>query len=66
MLLEAPATSMLSVTPSTSAESKSGANESILKVALDHGNGIIKPHDRVVVCQKDSDSSVVKIIELED
>ncbi|XLS79029.1 hypothetical protein HN51_063254, partial [Arachis hypogaea] len=50
------------------AESKSGANESILKVALDHGKafGIIKPHDRVVVCQKDGDSSVVKIIELED
>jgi len=50
------------------AESKSGTNESILKVALDHGKafGIIKPHDRVVVCQKVGDSSVVKIIELED
>ncbi|ESW15834.1 hypothetical protein PHAVU_007G106100 [Phaseolus vulgaris] len=54
--------------PRHPAESKSGANESILKVALDHGKafGIIKPHDRVVVCQKVGDSSVVKIIELED
>ena len=54
--------------PQHPAESKSGANESILKVALDHGKafGIIKPHDRVVVCQKVGDSSVVKIIELED
>ncbi|KAH7547796.1 hypothetical protein ACOSP7_032970 [Xanthoceras sorbifolium] len=43
-------------------------NESVLKVALDHGkaHGIIKPHDRVVICQKVGDSSVVKIIELED
>ncbi|XP_031110347.1 pyruvate kinase 1, cytosolic-like [Ipomoea triloba] len=43
-------------------------NESVLKVALDHGKalGVIKPHDRVVVCQKVGDSSVVKIIELED
>lgn len=50
------------------AESKSATNESILKVALDHGKafGIIKPHDRVVVCQKVGDSSIVKIIELED
>jgi len=50
------------------AESKSATNESILKVALDHGKafGIIKPHDRVVVCQKVADSSVVKILELED
>ncbi|KAL9319126.1 hypothetical protein ACSQ67_015643 [Phaseolus vulgaris] len=50
------------------AENKSGTSESILKVALDHGKtfGIIKPHDRVVVCQKVGDSSVVKIIELDD
>lgn len=50
------------------AESKGGANESILKVALDHGkaSGLIKPHDRIVVCQKVGDASVVKIIELED
>ncbi|KAF7811564.1 pyruvate kinase 1, cytosolic-like [Senna tora] len=54
--------------PRHPAESKSATNESILKVALDHGKayGIIKPHDRVVVCQKVGDSSVVKIIELED
>ncbi|WVY99021.1 hypothetical protein V8G54_031172 [Vigna mungo] len=54
--------------PSHPAESKSGTNESILKVALEHGKafGIVKPHDRVVVCQKLGDSSVVKIIELED
>ncbi|KAH1230267.1 Pyruvate kinase 1, cytosolic [Glycine max] len=54
--------------PRHPAESKSGTNESILKVALDHGKafGIIKPHDRVVVCQKVADSSVVKILELED
>ncbi|WVY98634.1 hypothetical protein V8G54_030785 [Vigna mungo] len=54
--------------PRHPAESKSGTNESILKVALDHGKafGIIKPHDRVVVCQKVGDSSVVKIIELDE
>ncbi|XP_028789696.1 pyruvate kinase 1, cytosolic [Neltuma alba] len=54
--------------PRHPAESTSATNESILKVALDHGKafGIIKPHDRVVVCQKVGDSSVVKIIELED
>ncbi|KAE8700126.1 Detected protein of confused Function [Hibiscus syriacus] len=34
------------------AESKSGTNESVLTVALDHGKAsdVIKPHDRVVVC----------------
>lgn len=50
------------------AESTDGANESVLKVALDHGkaSGVIKSHDRVVVCQKLGDASVVKIIELED
>lgn len=50
------------------AESKNSTNESVLKVALDHGkaSGVIKPHDRVVVCQKLGDASVVKILELED
>lgn len=50
------------------AESTSATNETILKVALDHGKalGIIKSHDRVVICQKLGDASVVKIIELED
>lgn len=50
------------------AESTSATNESVLKVALDHGksSGVIKSHDRVVVCQKVGDASVVKIIELED
>lgn len=50
------------------AESTSATNESVLKVALDHGKqaGVIKSHDRVVVCQKVGDASVVKIIELED
>jgi len=54
--------------PRHPAESTSATNESVLKVALDHGkaSGIIKSHDRVVVCQKLGDSSVVKIIELED
>lgn len=50
------------------AESTNATNESVLKVALDHGkaSGVIKPRDRVVVCQKVGDASVVKIIELED
>lgn len=50
------------------AESTSATNESVLKVALDYGKsaGVIKSHDRVVVCQKVGDASVVKIIELED
>ncbi|KAK7393023.1 hypothetical protein VNO78_21474 [Psophocarpus tetragonolobus] len=54
--------------PRHPAEAKSVTNDSILKVALDHGkaSGIIKPHDRVVVCQKVGDSSVVKIIELDE
>lgn len=53
---------------SQQAESTSATNESVLKVALDHGkaSGVIKSHDRVVVCQKVGDASVVKIIELED
>ncbi|XP_072970944.1 pyruvate kinase 1, cytosolic [Typha angustifolia] len=54
--------------PRHPAESTSATNESVLKVALDHGkaSGLIKSHDRVVVCQKVGDASVVKIIELED
>ncbi|XP_028116742.1 pyruvate kinase 1, cytosolic-like [Camellia sinensis] len=54
--------------PRHPAESTSATNESILKVALDHGkaSGVIKSHDRVVICQKVGDSSVIKIIELED
>ncbi|KAK6933489.1 Pyruvate kinase, C-terminal [Dillenia turbinata] len=54
--------------PRHPAESTSATNESVLKVALDHGkaSGLIKPHDRVIVCQKVGDASVVKIIELED
>lgn len=50
------------------AEATGAANESILKVALDFGktSGVIKPHDRVVVCQKVADASVVKILELEE
>lgn len=54
--------------PRHPSDSSSASNETILKVALDHGKaaGVIKAHDRVVVCQKVGDSSVVKIIELED
>ncbi|GAV74294.1 PK domain-containing protein/PK_C domain-containing protein [Cephalotus follicularis] len=54
--------------PRHPAESTNATNESVLKVALDHGkaSGVIKPHDRVVVCQKVGDASVVKILELED
>ncbi|XAR72169.1 Pyruvate kinase [Bertholletia excelsa] len=54
--------------PRHPAESTNATNESVLKVALDHGkaSGFIKSHDRVVVCQKVGDASVVKIIELED
>lgn len=54
--------------PRHPAESTNATNESVLKVALDHGkaSGVVKSHDRVVVCQKVGDASVVKIIELED
>lgn len=54
--------------PRHPSESTNATNESVLKVALDHGKatGVIKPHDRVVVCQKVGDASVVKIIELEN
>ncbi|KAI3940042.1 hypothetical protein MKW92_050332 [Papaver armeniacum] len=54
--------------PRHPADSTSGSNETVLKVALEHGkaDGVIKSHDRVVVCQKVGDSSVVKIIELEE
>lgn len=63
--------SMLKVTKfvcSCSLESTSATNESILKVALDHGkaSGVVKLHDHVVVRQKVGNASVVKIIELED
>ena len=42
------------VDPKHAAETTSATNESILKIALDHGKttGLIKPHDRNVVCQK--------------
>ncbi|RZC82387.1 hypothetical protein C5167_045169 [Papaver somniferum] len=54
--------------PRHPADSTSGSNETVLKVAVEHGKaaGVIKSHDRVVVCQKVGDSSVVKIIELEE
>ncbi|KAI4302284.1 hypothetical protein MLD38_038057 [Melastoma candidum] len=54
--------------PRHPAEPNNSTSESILKVALNHGKaaGIIKEHDRVVVCQKVGDASVVRIIELED
>ncbi|RRT64794.1 hypothetical protein B296_00033035 [Ensete ventricosum] len=54
--------------PRHPAEMTSTTNESVLKVALDHvkASGLVMPHDRVVVCQKVGDDSVVKIIELED
>jgi len=54
--------------PRHPAESINETNESVLKIALDHGKtaGLIKPHDRIVVCQKIGNSAVVKIIELED
>ncbi|KAI8539716.1 hypothetical protein RHMOL_Rhmol09G0204500 [Rhododendron molle] len=54
--------------PRHPAESTGGTNESILKVALDHGKatGVIKPHDHIVVCQRVGNASVVKIIQLED
>ncbi|KAJ0682139.1 putative pyruvate kinase [Helianthus annuus] len=40
--------------PRNAAESTGATNETILKVAFDHGRNIsvIKPHDRVVVCRK--------------
>ncbi|KAK0592651.1 hypothetical protein LWI29_022966 [Acer saccharum] len=54
--------------PQHQADLTNATNDSVFQVALDHGKafGIIKPHDRVVVCQKVGDASVVKIIELED
>ncbi|KAF3642615.1 putative nucleomorphin-like [Capsicum annuum] len=53
--------------PRHPAESTNPSNESVLKVALDRGkaSGVVKSHDRVVVCQKVGDAAVVKIIELE-
>eukprot|EP00271_Cylindrocystis_brebissonii_P007788 TRINITY_DN214_c0_g2_i2.p1 TRINITY_DN214_c0_g2~~TRINITY_DN214_c0_g2_i2.p1 ORF type:complete len:530 (+),score=138.56 TRINITY_DN214_c0_g2_i2:147-1736(+) len=54
--------------PRHPAEATISTNESILKVALDHGKaaGLLKAHDRVVVCQKLGDSAVVKIIDYEE
>ncbi|KAM1027355.1 hypothetical protein FF1_040121 [Malus domestica] len=54
--------------PRHPAETTGATNESILKIALDHGKaiGVIKSHDRVVICQKIGDTSVIKIMELED
>ncbi|MCD7454039.1 hypothetical protein HAX54_023306 [Datura stramonium] len=54
--------------PQHPAESTNASSESVLKFALDHGkaSGVVKSHDRVVICQKVGDASVVKIIELED
>ncbi|KAK1276071.1 hypothetical protein QJS04_geneDACA010060 [Acorus gramineus] len=54
--------------PRHPAESTNATNESVLKVALDYGkvSGVIKSHDRVVICQKLGDASVIKIIELEE
>ncbi|TQE08947.1 hypothetical protein C1H46_005330 [Malus baccata] len=54
--------------PRHPAETTVATNESILKIALDHGKatGVIKSHDRVVICQKIGDTYVIKIMELED
>nr|KAJ0190238.1 hypothetical protein LSAT_V11C800397970 [Lactuca sativa] len=54
--------------PRHPAESTGATNESILNISLDHGKaiGLIKSHDRVVICQKVGDDSVVKIIELQE
>ncbi|TQE08945.1 hypothetical protein C1H46_005328 [Malus baccata] len=54
--------------PRHPAEITVATNESILKIALDHGKatGVVKSHDRVVICQKVGDTSVIKIMELED
>ncbi|KAH9738481.1 Pyruvate kinase 2 [Citrus sinensis] len=67
-ILTRPVYCALSACCNSQAESTNATNESVLKVALDHGkaSGVIKSHDRVVVCQKVGDASVVKIIELED
>ncbi|THG06018.1 hypothetical protein TEA_021336 [Camellia sinensis var. sinensis] len=50
------------------ATSGGSSEESGLKLALDHGKsvGLLKPNDQVVVFQKIGDSSVVKIVALED
>ncbi|XP_024042281.1 pyruvate kinase 1, cytosolic isoform X2 [Citrus clementina] len=54
--------------PRHAAKTTNATSESALKVALDYGkaHGVIKSHDRVVICQKVGDSAVVKIMELED
>ncbi|XP_057507000.1 pyruvate kinase 2, cytosolic-like isoform X2 [Actinidia eriantha] len=50
------------------ATSGGSSEESGLKIALNHGKsmGLLKPNDQVVVFQKVGDSSVVKIVALED
>ncbi|KAF7804351.1 pyruvate kinase 1, cytosolic [Senna tora] len=50
--------------PRHPAESTSATNESILKVALDHGkaSGVIKSRDRVVVCQKVASASPARTL----
>ncbi|GAQ85010.1 pyruvate kinase [Klebsormidium nitens] len=54
--------------PRHPADGNSNSNESILKVAIDYARkaGLVHIHDRIVVCQKLGDSSVVKIIEIDD
>ncbi|KAL8154273.1 hypothetical protein V2J09_012033 [Rumex salicifolius] len=54
--------------PRHPADANHSTNESVLKVALGYAKtaGILKLHDRVVVCQKVADSSLIKIIELEE
>ncbi|CAM8973398.1 unnamed protein product [Rhodiola kirilowii] len=49
-------------------ESEYESDESVLKIATEYGmaSGVLKSRDRVVVCQKIGDTSVVKIIELND
>ncbi|KAF5938115.1 hypothetical protein HYC85_025621 [Camellia sinensis] len=55
-------------TGSSQATSGGSSEESGLKLALDHGKsvGLLKPNDQVVVFQKIGDSSVVKIVALQD
>ena len=50
------------------ATSGGSSEESGLKIALNHGKsmGLLKPNDQVVVFQKIGDSSVVKIVALQD
>eukprot|EP00252_Welwitschia_mirabilis_P017278 TRINITY_DN382_c0_g1_i1.p1 TRINITY_DN382_c0_g1~~TRINITY_DN382_c0_g1_i1.p1 ORF type:complete len:514 (-),score=116.44 TRINITY_DN382_c0_g1_i1:200-1741(-) len=54
--------------PRHAAEANQDTDESVLQMAMGRGKaaGLIKSHDRIVVCQKIGDSAVVKIVELED